>query len=266
MNELTPGAKIFIWCIGIFVAIMIVLIINPFFIVSAGERGIVLRWGNVDRVMSEGIHWLTPIAENVEKLDIKTQKEESKADSASKDLQVVTTVIALNYHLESEKVGELWKTIGADYKSRIIDPAIQEAVKAATAKYTAEELITKRSAVKDEIKLNLSERLIKEFIVVDELSIVDFNFSSSFNSAIEAKVTAEQNALAAKNKLEQVKFEAEQRISQAKGEAEAIRIQSQAIESQGGAAYVQLQAIKQWKGDVPQYMMGNAVPFINLGK
>ena len=100
--------------------------------------------------------------------------------------------------------------------------------------------------------------------MVDELSIVNFDFSNSFNSAIEAKVTAEQNALAAKNKLEQVKFEAEQRITQAKGEAEAIRIQAQAIQNQGGAEYVNLKAIEKWNGDLPTYMMGNSVPFVNI--
>jgi regulator of protease activity HflC (stomatin/prohibitin superfamily) len=83
------------------------------------------------------------------------------------------------------------------------------------------------------------------------MSIVNFDFSESFNTAIEAKVTAEQNALAARNKLEQVKFEADQRIAQAQGEAEAIKIQASAIEAQGGAAYIQLQAIKQWNGQLP---------------
>ena len=112
--------------------------------------------------------------------------------------------------------------------------------------------------------MQLKERLIGEYIVVDELSIVNFEFSKSFDTAIEAKVTAEQNALAAKNKLEQVKFEAEQRITQAKGEAEAIRIQVSAIQNQGGAEYVNLKAIEKWKGDLPTYMMGQSIPFINI--
>ena len=109
------------------------------------------------------------------------------------------------------------------------------------------------------------ERLQRDFMVVDEFSIVNFNFSESFNTAIEAKVTAEQNALAAKNKLEQSKYEADQRIATAKGEAEAIKIQAQAIQTQGGAAYINLKAIEKWNGLLPVYMMGNSpVPFINL--
>lgn len=263
--------KTYLWFvipIGILVALGILMLINPFFIISAGERGIVMKWGNVDRVMSEGIHWRTPIVEEVEEIDIKTQKEEVKATAASKDLQNVTTVVAMNYNLLPDKVGELWKTIGEDYKIRIIDPAIQEAIKAATAKYTAEELITKRETVREDIKTVLIERLQKEFIVVTEISIVDFQFSQSFDNAIESKVTAEQNALAAKNTLEQSKYEAEQRIAQAKGEAEAIRIQANAINAQGGEDYVKLKAIEKWNGMYPTQYWGSTsgIPLINIGK
>lgn len=233
--------------------------------IKAGHRGIILKLGAVDRVLDEGFNFKKPFIEKVEKIEVRTTKEEIQANSSSKDLQAVSAVIALNFHLQPESVGQLWSSVGGEYKTRIIDPAIQEAVKSATAKYTAEELITKRQQVKDDIKLALSERLIKEFILVDEVSIVNFDFSNSFNTAIEAKVTAEQDALAAKNKLEQVKFEADQRVAQAQAEAEAIRIQAQAIQNQGGAEYVQLQAIEKWNGVLPNQMIpGSTVPFINL--
>lgn len=248
MNEENKSnIKIFAWVVGIIIALFVVFAIAPFKIIGAGERGVVLRWGAVERTMPEGFNWKVPIMESVKVLNVKTQKEQVPASSASADLQEVATEIALNYHLDATKVGELWGNIGAEWKSVIIDPAIQEAVKAATAKYTAEELITKRAIVKDEIKIALTERLRIDYIIVDEVSITSFDFSPSFNAAIETKVTAEQSALAAKNKLEQVKFEAEQRISQAKGEAEAIKIQVQAIQSQGGEDYVKLQWIKAWQ-------------------
>jgi len=253
--------------IGIRILVVLLVILSvwmSFEIIGAGERGVVLRLGAVDRVMNEGFNFKIPFVERVKTLDVKTQKEEVEASSASKDLQTVTAVIALNYHLSPEQTGKLWQSVGADYKERIIDPAIQEAVKAATAKFTAEELITKRPEVKDVIKTVLRERLAIEFIVVDEVSIVNFDFSASFNSAIEAKVTAEQNALAAKNKLEQVKYEAEQRVTQAKGEAEAIKIQAQAIQSQGGAEYVNLKAVEKWNGTLPVYMLGDSTPLINI--
>lgn len=255
------------WLIGGSVALIVLLAILPFTIVDAGERAVVLRLGAVDRVLSEGMHWVTPFTESVKTIEVTTQKEQVKSTAASKDLQNVTTEVAVNYNLQPDKVGELWKTFKGEHKDVLIDPSIQEAIKAATANYTAEELVTKREVVREEIEKLLIARLEPSFIHVTGVSIVEFDFSKSFNEAIEAKVTAEQNALAAKNKLEQVKFEAEQRISQAKGEAEAIRIQSQAIQSQGGENYVQLKTIEKWNGVLPiQMIPGSAVPFVNLNK
>lgn len=250
---------------ALIVIVALLLLFSSFQIVGAGERGVVLTMGQVsDTVKGEGLHFKIPFLQKIKTLDVKTQVENVSATAASKDLQNVTTIVALNYHLEADKVNKLWQSIGRDYKIRIIDPAIQEAVKAVTSKYTAEELITKRPQVKEDARLALSERLSKEFITVDEFSIVNFDFSPSFNAAIEAKVSAEQNALASKNKLEQVKYEAEQRIVTAKGEAEAIRIQAEAITSQGGAEYVNLKAVEKWNGTLPTYMMSGATPFINL--
>jgi regulator of protease activity HflC (stomatin/prohibitin superfamily) len=248
--------------------VAIILLLWLFFastqIIQAGDRGVVLRLGSVNRVLDEGFHFTIPFIEKVKTLNVQTQKEQVAANSASKDLQTVSTTVALNYNLNPHEVGLLWQNIGSQYKERLIDPAIQEAVKAATAKFTAEQLVTQRSAVRDEIKNNLTERLKAEYISVSDVSIVNFEFSQAFDQAIEAKVTAEQNALAAKNKLEQIKFEADQRIAQAQGEAEAIRIQAEAIQNQGGAEYVNLKAIEKWSGALPTYMMGDSVPFINI--
>lgn len=275
MNEEQKGiaGKI---VIGLVIFFVFITLMGTFKIVSAGERGVVLRLGAVNRVMTEGINGKIPFIESVHIMDVRTQKEEVKASSASKDLQTVSAVIALNFHVQPESVGMLWKSVGKDYQARIIDPAIQESVKSATAKYTAEELITKRSEVKDAMKLSLAERLQKDFIMVDEVSIVNFDFSNSFNTSIEDKVKAEQDALTQKNKLEQVKYEAEQAIAQANGvsqarvinaeaEAEAIKIQAAAITQQGGKDYVQLKTIEKWNGILPTQMIpGSAIPFINL--
>jgi regulator of protease activity HflC (stomatin/prohibitin superfamily) len=250
---------------GVLGVIGLVLLIGSFTVVGAGQRGVVLTLGKVsENVWSEGLHFKIPFIQSVQVLDVKTQVEGVDATAASRDLQNVSAKVALNYHLDAERVDKLWQSLGANYKERVIDPAIQESVKAVTAQYTAEELITKRPLVKDDIKKSLTERLQKEFIIVDEFSIVNFDFSQSFNQAIEAKVTAEQNALAAKNKLEQVKYEKEQRIAEAQGEAEAIRIQAQAIQNQGGAEYVNLKAIEKWNGILPTQLLSNTVPFIEI--
>lgn len=251
--------------VSVFVAIFIILL-GAFVLIGPGERGVVLRLGAVqDRIMTEGLNFKIPIIESVEKVDVKIQKEQVDATASSRDLQDVRATVALNFHILPDKPNRLWQTIGKDFKGRVIDPAIQEAVKAITARYTAEELVSKRQQVKDDVTAALLSRLTKDFIQVDELSITNFHFSESFSAAVEAKVKAEQEALTAKNKLEQVKYEAEQRITQAKGEAEAIRIQIDAIRAQGGREYVSLKAIEKWDGKLPQVTSGNApVPFIDV--
>lgn len=250
------------------VAFVLFLMLNPFGIVGAGERGIRLRFGAVtEGVIGEGLYFRIPFVESVKKMDVKIQKEQVTASAASKDLQTVTSIVALNFHLDPNKVADIYQNIGMDYDDKIITPAIQEAVKAATAQFTAEELITKRTKVRETIKELLTEKIGDVGIVIHEFNIIDLDFSASFNKAIEAKVTAEQDALAAKNKLEQIKFEAEQKVVAATADAEAIRIQAQAITQQGGKDYVQLQAIAQWNGILPVNWYGGAVlPFVNIGK
>ncbi|MEK7524142.1 MAG: prohibitin family protein [Patescibacteria group bacterium] len=250
---------------GIIIVLLLLLGFSSLGTVGVGQRGIHVRFsGATGKVFQEGLYFKLPLIDKVILMDVKLQKDQANAQAASKDLQTVDSTIALNFHVDPVKTSQIFQNVGVNYKERIIDPAIQEAVKASTAKFTAEELVTKREEVKDQIKGILAAKLEPRGILVDEFNIVSFNFSKSFNEAIEAKVTAEQNALAAKNKLEQVKFEAEQRVTQAKGEAEAIQIQAQAIQQQGGAAYVNLKAVEKWDGKLPAYMLGNSVPFVNL--
>lgn len=243
-------AKLFVKVVkySVLSIIGLIVLLGSWTIVSAGDVGVITRVGAVNRIVQAGIHIKIPLLEGVHKMDIQTQKEQADAEAASSDLQTVHSTIAVNYNLDPQHVGELYSQIGESYSYRVIQPAIQESVKAATAKYTAEELITKRSQVAEDIQASLAQRLGTQFIKVTGVSIVHFDFSKTFNDAIEAKVTAEQNALASKNLLEQKKYEAEQTIVTAKAQAEAIQIQAQAINSQGGADYVKLQLVKAWDG------------------
>lgn len=263
------GVKLAIWASGVVFALLIALWIAPFAVIDIGERGVVLRWGNYDRTLEPGIHLIIPIAEGVRTLDVTTQKEEVPAAAASKDLQDVAATVAINYTLDPLKVNVIWREFRNEYSSRIIAPAIQEAVKAATAKFTAEELVTKRSEVKNLIVEELRTGLSLNNIAVKEVYITDFRFSEQFNVAIEAKVQAEQQALKAQNDLERVKFEAEQKIAQAQAEAESIRLQSDAADN---PRYVELKQLevaleyaKKWNGNLPQNLYGSApIPFIDV--
>lgn len=244
--------------IGMVFLILIILfgISQSIVIIGPGERGVLLQWSAVTgTVFNEGMSFKIPIAEAVDVTDIKTSKIETKASAASKDLQVVTSTIALNFKIRPESVVWLRQNIGLDYKVKIIDPAIQEAIKAATAQFTAEELITKRQMVREQMKINLQEKLdilSSRSIVVEEFNIIDFDFSPEFNKAIEEKVTAEQLALKAQRDLERVKIEAQQKIEQAKAEAESITIQSKALSE--NPDILKLRWIEKWSGNLPQYL------------
>ena len=255
------GNKMFRLIIVLFV-LLLLFVFSPVGTIRAGERGVRLRFDAVTgATVNPGLYFRIPIIEQVQTMDVKTQKEEMEAAAASKDLQTVSIRVALNYNLDPAQVARIYQEVGPDYKSRIIDPAMQEGVKSSTAKFTAEELITKREAVREDTKAQLKERLQVSGIIVTEFNITNFNFSKVFNDAIEAKVTAEQQALAAKNKLEQIKFEAEQRIVEARGKAEAMTVESNALRS--NPMILELRALEKWNGILPQ-VTGGATPFIAL--
>jgi regulator of protease activity HflC (stomatin/prohibitin superfamily) len=257
------------WSIGGIIgliALIIFMIMNPIVNIGAGKRGVVLNFGKVtDRVLGEGIHWVAPVIYSVEKMDVLTQKYTTKADASSKDLQSVTTHVTLNYDLNPSAVNLIYQQYRSNIVPILIDPALHEFMKATTAKYTAEELITKREAVKTEYRKLLAETLLKSNINVKELFITDFQFSQGFNQAIELKVKAEQEALTEKNNLAKVQFKAQQKVADAQAQATAIRIQAEAVSKLGGKDYVALKAIEKWDGKLPEQMIpGSSVPFIDL--
>lgn len=243
------------------VLFILVVAVSPFAVVNAGHVGVVTTFGKVsDTVLTEGFHVVMPW-NRVHALDVRTQKTEVVASSASRDLQTVSTRVALNYHVNPIEANKLYQQIGIAYDDTIIQPAMQESVKSATAQFTAEELITKRAEVKSVIQKELEGRLASRHIVVDEFSIIDFSFSEEFNRAIEAKQTAEQQALKAERDLDRIRLEAQQEIEKAKAEAEALKLQRQQITPE----LLQLRWIEKWDGKVPQYWGGTS-PFVGINR
>lgn len=250
---------------GILVLIVLLIGFSSFQTVSAGYRGVLTTWGKVDpEPLGEGIHFISPIGQRVHAMSVQILRGDATADAASKDLQQVHAQVAVNFHLLPERAADMYQQVGSDYYHPIIEPAVLETVKAVTAGFTAEELITKRPEVRDLIKSGLVERLRRHDVVLDEFSIVNFNFSPSFNQSIEAKVTASQQKLKAETDLQRIQVEAQQKIAMAEAEAQTIKIQAEAVKAQGGAEYVQLKAIEKWNGVLPTTMPGNATPFVNV--
>lgn len=248
--------------------LVLVFLFKPWVQVGAGERGIVQNFGAVqDQVLNEGIHFLLPVMQTAILMDVKIQKAITDAASASSDLQDVALSVALNYHIIPDKANIVYQTIGVQFKERIIDPAIQEVMKAVSARYTAEELITKRPAVSTEMQESLTTRLLASNISVDAFSIISFSFSQTFTDAIEAKQTAEQNALKAKRDLDRIKVEAQQTIAAATAEAEALRLQKMNISPdliELRKIEANLKAIEKWDGILPKVTGAGAIPFIGV--
>ena len=251
-------------------AIFSFIIVGLFFAscgtVPTGHRGIILKFNAATgKIKEEGLYFKLPIIESVAEMDCRTLKEQVSASCASKDLQVVTTAVALNFSVDPVKCSEIYKTIGIDYMEKIIEPSLQEGIKAIVSKYTAEQLVTEREDVRAKIIELMNEKLKDKGFIIQSVNIVNFDFSKEFNKSIEAKVTAEQTALAAKNKLAQVEYEAQQKVTEAKGKAEAMSLETQSLIQ--SPTILTLRAIEKWDGKLPLYVGSEeAMPFLNIGK
>jgi regulator of protease activity HflC (stomatin/prohibitin superfamily) len=246
---------------------LVVLLFESFTIVPAGHMGVQVTMGTVNPVaLDAGVHFVNPISQ-VRVVEVRLQRATMEGASAStKDMQQVHTDITTNYRLSGEKVAAIYKDFGLNVTDKVLAPSINEAFKSVTAHYTSEELITKRDEVSSAILQRVKEKVAQFDITIDSVSLVNFGFSPDYQKAIEQKVIATQQKQKAEQDLERIKVEAASRIAQAEGEAKAIAIQAQAIQSNGGAQYVQLQAIEKWDGKLPSTMLGNSTPFINVGK
>ena len=248
--------------IAVVAIVLIILAVSSITIVPAGNKGVQMNMGAVTgTIYDEGINFKIPFVQSVEIIDTRVQKYESTNNaSASKDLQTITSSIAVNFRVDSTKVDKLYQNIGTNYKDTVISPAISECIKAVTSQYTAEQLITKRSEVSEKMKNLLQEKLENKYIIIDSFNITDFQFSEAFNTSIEEKQIAEQNALKAQYDLERIKTEAEQTITEASGEAEAMKIKNEQITDN----IIKLEFINKWNGEMPKYYGGEGNLFLGL--
>jgi len=249
--------------------LFLVVFLSPFAVVPAGSRGVMTTFGRPsEEVYSEGLHFRWPIAQSMNLVSVAIQRGDGEGEAASRDLQTVHTKIALNYHVKPDGAVSVFRDLGNQPGERIIVPAVNEAVKAVTAGFTAEELIGKRTEVRDAMISQLRERLARHSIVVDELSIVNFQFSKTFNEAIEAKTTAEQLKLKAERDLQRIRVEAEQKVAQAQAEAQALGLQRAQVTPeliQLRQMENQAKAIEKWDGHLPN-VAGGAIPFLDVNR
>ena len=254
--------------IGVIVLFVLITIFSSFTMVRSGEVGLKVRFGKIQDVqIDEGFNFKIPYVEKIVKVNIKVQKSEVETNAASKDLQDIDTKIAVNYRVDGTKASSLYKNIGNDYDEKVLEPSIQESIKAVISQYTAEEAITKRDEVSILCMEVLQEKVAKYGLIIDNFNIINFNFSAAFNAAIEAKQVAEQEVLKTKQELEKTKIEAEQKVAEAQAEAEALKLQKEQITDdllELRKIEAQIKAIEKWNGQLPTYNLGDSVPFIDL--
>jgi prohibitin 2 len=257
--------KIVAWIAGIILAVILAL--NSFSSVEYGHLGLYKTFGKLnDEILSPGIHMKVPFIQTVIQINTQITKVETDTSASSKDLQPVSTHVAVNYSVNKAAVFNLMNNIGGSYDTVIISPAIQEIIKEVTAKYPAEDLITKRDLVAGEVSDLLSKRLARYDLVINDINIVNFKFSDSFNQSIEAKQVAQQQALKAENDLKRIEIEAKQKISQAGAEAESLRLKKLEITPDLinlKQIEIQEKALEKWDGKLPT-VTGGATPFIDL--
>lgn len=248
--------------IGGIVAAVVVLIVlcNCFTVVEAGHTGVVVTLGKVnEHVLQEGLHFKAPFVQDVVKIDNRITKLEVETEAFSKDLQTVTTKLAINYRVDTAKSYSIYKNIGRDYEAVLVTPAVNEVLKAIVAQYTAEQSVTNRALISDGLVSGLNEKLNEIGLYVTDVNIINFDFSEAYINAIEEKQVAQQQLLKAET-------EKQTAITNAEAEAEATRIKAEAEAAANKALTESLTAelieynkIQKWNGQLPQVTGGSAI-------
>lgn len=289
-NSFWTPKKIALAVVGaVFAIFLVITAFMSFVTVEKGHVGVVMNWGAVDnKPLDPGLHLIVPFKQTVEEMSTQLKSFEVTASAASKDLQPVTTKISIQHSLNGAMAPQALQNIGGldQIDLVVVKPAIEESLKAVTAKHTAEELVTKREAVKQlvteaitaYINHTLEEKGVKGVLHIANVAITDFDFSKEFNAAIEAKVKAEQEALKAENDKRKRVIDAEAKAAEQKlaADAQAYQIEkesvarAQAIKREADALaqnpnLIQLRAVEKWNGQLPTFSGGGQpVPFINV--
>ena len=255
--------------IGIVAVILFILSQTCLVVTYQNEYKLVKQFGKVVNIVSEpGLSFKVPFVQTVEIMSNKIQKIEVDAPAVSQDLQSISSSIAVNFRVGSQQAAYIYQNIGQDYQTIMLLPAVQESMKSVTAKYTAEELITSRAQVGQEVKAALEDKVGAYGIVIEKFNIVNFQFSEEFDAAIEAKQVAEQNLIKTKTEQEQAlviaEAEAKKKVIAAEAEAEAIlkKAEAQAEANQKVSAslseeLIEYSKVEKWDGKLPVATGGN---------
>ena len=259
----------------VLLVVLLVVISGSVVVVEAGQTGVVLTFGRVSPVvLQEGFHFKIPFAQTVVTINNRIVKTEVNTEAFSKDLQTVSTVIAVNYHINKSSSAELYKQVGLGYDDVLVIPAINEVLKAVTANYTAQQLVSSRGDVSILLDENLNAKLNAYGVIVDDLNIINWDFTEEYISAIEAKQVAEQNLIKTRTEQEQAlviaNTEAQKQVIAAKAEADKIKLLADATASSNmtiaeslSEILIQYELLQKWDGQLPK-VTGGASTFTEI--
>ena len=261
----------------IFVVILAVIFLgSSFVVIPAGHTGVALTFGKVeDVVLQEGLHFKVPFVQKIVVVDNRIVKLDVNTEAFSKDLQTITTVVAVNYHVGKENSQTLYKNVGMGFEEVLITPAVNEVLKAVTAKYTAVELVSSRAEVSMLLDEGLNEKMNAYGIFINELNIINWDFSEEYINAVEAKQVAEQNLIKTRTEQDQAlviaNTEAQKRVIAAEAEANEIKVLAQAnaesnriITESISELLIKYQTVSKWDGKLPTVMSGSDNMLIDI--
>lgn len=245
--------------------VIFIIFFNPIAIVGVGERGVKVTLGRVSPTSYvEGVHFVMPFISSIKNMNVKTQKNFFDTSVYTKDIQQARISYVLNYNLQPENAHKMYREVGINYFDTVVNPVVEGTIKDVIGKWNAQDLVANREKATQEILVKLQNHLSPKYINVTDFQMTSIAYSGTFEKAIENKVTAEQEALRAKNKTVQIQEEAKQKLISAEAEAKSMSIRANALTQ--NKALVEYEAVQKWDGKLPEYMMGNSVPFINLNK
>lgn len=248
---------------GALALVAIIVFFSSFYTIRSTERGVLSTFGKMsDTVVEDGLHLKIPFIQSIKRVNVQQKKFDGHENSYTRDVQTSEVDYTINYDLVRENVSKLMKNVGDDYHNRIVVPFVRSAMKEAFGNFAATEIVENRDAVRRAIEASLRQTLDSNYFMNIQFQLVDIDFDDQFENAIKEKQVAEQNALKAKNVTIQVEEQAKQTKIKAEADAEAMRIKANALER--NPKLVNYEAVQKWDGKMPQYMLGNSVPFIDI--
>lgn len=251
-----------------------ILMLAMFFVgcsvIDETQRGVVLSWGKYSETLGPGMHAINPITDEVVKFTTRTDLKTVTIDAGSNDLQTVKVTTQVNFHIDPSKVDLIYKTYGEDYVENILVPKINETITGVTPQYKVEDMLQKREEIRDRMRSTLRVKLdsAKAPIIIDGLAVTSFEFSKEFKASVEEKQVQDQKAQKEKYITQQMEEQNKQKVNAARADSQAIAIRMKALSQHGGSAYLTLQFIEKWNGQLPTYMAGDnkLMPMLDVSK